>query len=337
MMKETKKVFILTEGGRGIGFGHITRCISLGQALEEKGVKPELIVNGDDSVRGLLREGNGKIFHWAKDPQRLFHSLKIKSDDIVIIDSYLADFSVYKKISEMVGLPVFLDDTKRLNYPRGIIVNSAVYAETLNYQSSVDNAHLLGTKFAPLRKEFWRDPQNRIRKELRSIFISLGGADTRNLTAKVLKYLNQEFPELIKNVAIGRGIKNIDKIKKARDKSNNLIFSPDALTMKGIMLDSDIAISAGGQTIYELARIGLPTLALAIANNQLNNLNGWKKAGFIQYLGWWNDERLFKNIKTSIERLRNQNAREKSSRIGKFFVDGMGSRRIAAYLLNKKL
>ena len=32
-----KKVIILTEGGKKVGFGHITRCISLYQAFEEKG------------------------------------------------------------------------------------------------------------------------------------------------------------------------------------------------------------------------------------------------------------------------------------------------------------
>ena len=36
------KVFILTEGGKDIGFGHITRCISLSEAFEEKGIYPEV-------------------------------------------------------------------------------------------------------------------------------------------------------------------------------------------------------------------------------------------------------------------------------------------------------
>ena len=39
-----KKVFILTEGGENKGFGHITRCTSLYQAFEEKGIIPEFIV-----------------------------------------------------------------------------------------------------------------------------------------------------------------------------------------------------------------------------------------------------------------------------------------------------
>ena len=39
------KVFIITEGSKNIGFGHITRCISLYQAFEERGIIPEFIIN----------------------------------------------------------------------------------------------------------------------------------------------------------------------------------------------------------------------------------------------------------------------------------------------------
>lgn len=48
------KVFIITEGGKNIGFGHITRCLSLYQAFKEKEIIPELILNSDDNIEYLL-------------------------------------------------------------------------------------------------------------------------------------------------------------------------------------------------------------------------------------------------------------------------------------------
>ena len=50
------RVFIITEGGRNIGFGHITRCISLYQAFERRKIIPELIVNGDNTIEELLKD-----------------------------------------------------------------------------------------------------------------------------------------------------------------------------------------------------------------------------------------------------------------------------------------
>jgi len=49
------KVFIVTEGGKNIGFGHITRCISIYQALEKRGILPEFIVNSKDNVKNTSR------------------------------------------------------------------------------------------------------------------------------------------------------------------------------------------------------------------------------------------------------------------------------------------
>ena len=54
------KVIILTEGGKDIGFGHITRCMSLYQAFEEKGIKSQFIVNADYSAAVILKKYNHK-------------------------------------------------------------------------------------------------------------------------------------------------------------------------------------------------------------------------------------------------------------------------------------
>ena len=57
------RIYIITEGGRDIGIGHITRCISLCQAFEERGIKPEFVVNGDDIVEDLLGKRKYQIFN----------------------------------------------------------------------------------------------------------------------------------------------------------------------------------------------------------------------------------------------------------------------------------
>ena len=48
-------VFILTEGGKKYGFGHVARCSSIYQAFNKKNISPKFIINGDDSVKSILR------------------------------------------------------------------------------------------------------------------------------------------------------------------------------------------------------------------------------------------------------------------------------------------
>ena len=85
-------IFIFTEGGKKYGLGHVARCSSIYQAFIKKGFIPRFLINGDDSVDSILKNVDFEIFNWLNDFSFL------KSSDIVIIDSYYADFNIYEQI-----------------------------------------------------------------------------------------------------------------------------------------------------------------------------------------------------------------------------------------------
>jgi len=245
--------------------------------------------------------------------------------DIIIIDSYLADIGFYEKVSEMTDVPVYFDDTMRINYPGGVVINGGICAEKLGYGTRKDIVYLLGTAYTPLRREFWDVPEKEIRENLENVMVTFGGDDMRDMTSKVLKLLVENYPELSKNIVIGNGFQNIREIERISDKKTNLLYSPDAEGMKKTMLESDIAICAGGQTLYELARVGVPAIAVAIADNQMNNVRGWKEAGFIEHAGWWEDKDLIDNIQRSIINLKDSEIRGNRYQTGKNIIDGKGA------------
>lgn len=314
-------IFILTEGGNDVGFGHITRCISIYQAFEFKGFNPTLIVNGDDNVKSILQNVNYKIFDWIEYKNKLFE--KLKNSDIVVIDSYLADLSVYEKISELSQISVYFDDTKRLDYPKGIVVNGAVGAKNLSYPKKNEIKYLLGVRYQPMRKAFWRESKKTVHKNIKSVLVTFGGNDMRNLTPKVLNLLNTKFPEVNKNIIIGKAFRNVDEIKKSADKNTFLHYNLSDKEIKNLMLESDIAISAAGQTIYELASVGTPIISVGIINNQINIINGLKNKSFFRYAGWWEDSDILYKISENIEYMKNLYFRECINKIK--VIDGRGS------------
>ena len=243
--------------------------------------------------------------------------------------------SFYKTLSDLSRIPVYIDDTKRLDYPKGVVVNGTIYAEELNYPKKHDITYLLGSKYIPIRKEFWNIPDKAINESLQTIMITFGGDDARNMTPRIITMLNGNYPELNKKVIIGKAFTNTEQIQAFKDKTTEFIYYPDAEGMKKVMLESDIAISAAGQTLYELARLGVPTIAVAVADNQINNVRGWQKAGFIEYAGWWEDMLILENMKTSLEKLTNNNLRLDKYHIGKMFVDGKGAIRIIDEIMKK--
>lgn len=327
------KVLILTEGGENIGLGHITRCISIYEAFEEIGALSQLIVNGDETAQDLLRDKNCKVFDWLNDRKTLLAT--VKNADIVFIDSYLADCDLYETISNMARTAVYFDDDVRLNYPRGFVLNGAVLAEQMPYPKRKGITYLLGAQYAPLRREFWDVPAKPIRDNLETVMITFGGADIRNVTPKVLKWLTDAYPEVLKKVIIAKSFRNIAEIERLKDNNTELIYYPNAAEMKRVMLESDIAISGGGQTLYELARVGVPTIAVAVADNQVLNIRGWERVGFIEYAGVWRSSALLKEIERIMQNMKNRALRKERMQKAMSSIDGKGCLRVVSFLLAK--
>jgi len=328
------KVLIFTEGSKNIGFGHITRSISIYKTFEEKGIRPKIILNADSSVKYLVKNIDYTIVDWIKNREVL---KEIKNSDIVLIDSYLANKKFYQEISETVKISAFIDDNRRLDYPKGIVINGNIHAFDLNYPKKEDIKYLLGTKYTPLRKEFWSVAEKNINEDIENILITFGGSDGKNMTPKILDLLTKKYPNLKKNIVIGKGFKNIDEIKRVADKNSFLFYNASAKDMKNLMLKADLAISAGGQTLYEIARVGVPTIAVTVADNQLKSVKKWNEVGSMAYAGYYNEKDVLNNVLSLLERLKDKKIREKMSKIGRKNVDGRGSKNIVSKLLDFRL
>lgn len=323
------KVLFLTEGGAIGGLGHIIRCSSIVQAFAEKGVIPTFVVNGDESIRRILKEGSYQACNWLHEKWECIKF--IEEADVVIIDSYLADLNFYRELSERVRVPVYIDDNKRLDYPRGVVINSGIHATTLKYPEREDVQYLLGCGYAPLRKLFWEMELKEPGDSIESVMITTGGNDPKNIIPKMVKFLKDQYPTLRKDIIIGNGFDNINEIKSVSDINTHLVYYPDVRKMAEIMTQADIAISSGGQTLYELARSGVPTIAFCQSDNQILNLEGWSREGFIEYIGDFG--RVEEKLIRALNKLDSKEERLRRRDVGIRLVDGQGAKRIAEELL----
>ena len=225
-MKKSKniKIFILTEGGKNIGFGHITRDVSLSQAFKKMGITPEFIVNGDSMVKNQLKGERYQIFDWLKKKERLFNTTD--GAHMAIIDSYKADSNLYGRVSGAVKHAIYIDDTNRLDYPRGTVVNGMIYAGALNYKKKREITYLLGVKYAVLRKEFRNVSKRNIKANPRSVMVTFGGDDKRGMTPKILKFLKKKYPKLKKNVIVGAAFRDKKRIRALKDANAKLVYNP---------------------------------------------------------------------------------------------------------------
>ena len=292
-------------------------------------ISVDFVVNGDDSVNSILGDIKFIISDWIDD-------LSIISNaDIVIIDSYLASINVYNLISTKVPLTVYIDDNNRLNYPKGIVVNGTLDVTNMGYSKRDGIIYYVGKEFIPLRNDFWNISNLEIKDDIENILITTGGNDLRNLTPKILDLLNTHYPNLNKKVIIADSFENTSEIEALKNDNVKLIYSPSSKEMLDMMADVDLAISASGQTLYELACVGVPTVAIGIIDNQKNNIKNWREIGFIEYAGCWNNKNLSDNILEKIEYLKDKEIRKDKNSIGTQAIDGKGSLRIVKSILSE--
>lgn len=318
------EVVILTEGGKDYGYGHVARCSSIYQAFKHYNISPKFIVNGDESVKSIVSNMDVEIMDWLNNS---FIS------EIVVIDSYLADLIFYNEISKNSSLSVYVDDNNRLNYPNGIVVNGTLDTSDMGYLERDDITYLVGNEFIPLRKDFWNIQKLKINDSIENILITMGGNDLRNLTPKILELLNDNFHNVNKKVIIADSFKNTREIELLKNDNVELIYSPNSDEIISAMGSVDLAISASGQTLYELACIGVPTVAIGIIDNQKNNIKNWIKQGFIEYAGCWNDDDLLNNILDRINYLQDKKIRMDKKLLGIQAVNGKGSLNIVKNIL----
>lgn len=309
-----------------MGFGHITRMLSIYQAFEERKVRPKFIVNGDESILDIIKGTQWAIYDWINETDRLLR--EIVNSDLVIVDSYLAPLEVYLEITKTVNKTFYYDDFNRLNYPSGIVINGNIHSVDLDYPKNANLEYLLGTKYLPLRREFWDIPEKSVKRDVETVMVTFGGDDFRNMTPVVMEFLTNNYPKWYKKVIVGRGFKNLNDIEKRIDKKTDLIFNADAKIMLDTMLKSDIAISAGGQTLYELARVGVPTVPILVAENQKGNVEGFIKNGFFDRYFKWSDHDIAEKIGSYLKVLEDYETRKLISKKGRELIGGNGSRNI---------
>ena len=331
-----KSLTIITEGGQKFGFGHITRCLSIANIFKDYNYKINFIVNGDMSIGSILNDTKYTLLNWIKNKEQLF--IDIGKSSLLLVDSIKISDKLLTQL-EKINIPIiFIDDEKRRNILNsGFVIDWTILSEQQNHfiPKKKNVTYLLGSIYTPLRAEFTKASKNIIKKKLETLMITFGGADVRNLTPKILKILSNKFPKIQKNIVIGAGFTNIDEIKKVKDANTNLIYSANTQTMIKLMQDSDLPIASGGQTLYELVKIGTPAIAILLVDNAQDDTLGWNKVGTINNIGWYDNPMLLNNLTIAIENIQNYPTRKQMRENAKNYINSDGAKFLVDSIVSK--
>ena len=338
------------DAGQQIGIGHVMRCLALAQCWQATGGQAIFVIGEEASSvsERLLAEGIrvsciSAPIGSAQDAGQTAEIALQSGARWIVADGYhfTSDYQQHLKNS---GISLLLVDDR--GYPdrcfADIILNQNMHAsEKLYPKRESDTRLLLGPKYVLLRKEFlkWQHWRRASRDLAKKILVTFGGTDPHHLTRKTLKAFKKISIESLQVVvAIGDNNSDYESLRSLVDKLGAEVeIRPDVADMAELMAWADFAVSAAGSTCWELAYMGLPSLVIVAAENQLPVAEGLAAAGVVENLGWHADVPAQIISEAIVGLLQTSEKRRLMSHNGRKMVDGRGAARARKIILEKDI
>ena len=333
-------LFIRADANARIGAGHVMRCLALAQAWQDDVGRVCFVTQSMGGIADRLQRERCDVHALEASIPSLDDARQTAAVAFnegarwVVVDGYSFDLSYQNELRDK-GLRVLcLDDYSQIgSYSADLLLDQNLGATAEDYAGLSGNTQtLLGSSYAMLRREFRQlePPSLKTPDRASRGLVTFGGADPTGMTARVIEAVAAaEFAPLELVVLVGAANPNGRQIESLSQTDGVTIrIVRDTSDMPQVMSWADVAISAAGSTSWELAYMGLPSLVLAVAENQRRIASGLDDASVALSLGW-HETCTADHIASQLARLTtDKGLRETMSRNGRRLIDGQGARRV---------
>ena len=277
-----RKVAVLRADASGlIGVGHVMRSLALGEALHDAGFDAVLAsVDLPASMREEAHKCGITVVDLQCDAFGSDDALATLSLNgaVLVVDGYKFEREFFSELEDRATNFVVIDDnveTKAL--APSVVINQNPHATAEMYSHLLGNPKLLlGLQYALLRREVREAIKQSINPVAGKVFVAMGGSDFLQLTSPIVDGLKDLDIEIC--VAVGptnsqrqQIEETVRSIPRAR-----VILQADYITE---LASSSMAILAAGSSLWEAAALGVPSIGLIVAENQIGASVGAEHCG----------------------------------------------------------
>jgi len=349
MSSSSKKriVFRVDGGSREIGdspikrgMGHITRCLAIANALRKNRDAEILFITWgfSEGLNKVLDAGYKvkeipMIINPEDELNLIINFLKEFNPHLIVVDMLDTNPDLMKRIKELGIVLLSFDDLgPGKNYSDILIYNLVKNPKS---HSSKQKCYV-GPSYMPLNEKIKKIRERKIGKMGKNILVSFGASDPGGFTLKTIKALDKSSQDYNITVIIGPVFSQNVKLKETLEnakKKYNLKFNVSQQEFIELLQKSDIAITSGGVTVYELAATGIPGIVLC--QNEHENSNAFEEYGFVIKLGLGKLVTENKILSTVESLSKDENLRRKMSENGRKLADGKGAERVVNIIFNE--
>lgn len=309
-------VIVRVDASTVIGSGHLMRCLTLTKRLRCLGHNVTFIMRAHRGSMQSVVEQQGFSYRMLARP-RSYHGKEYESwlgvsqtedavdtiaamgtrVNLLIVDHYALDHEWEALLRPHVNSIFVIDDLANRSHLCDFLLDANLDAEKGDKYTDLvpRNCHtFLGIKYLLLRQEFYDVKLGHCNDTVkdhdrRCVFVCFGGSDPSNETMRTLRALSSYRSSKL-NVYVVIGASNLYR-RELEDFCRSLhwhVFCQiDYVAL--LMAKSECAIGAGGTMTWERCFLGLPSLVVAIAENQREDAVLHDQRGIISYAGFCGD------------------------------------------------
>jgi UDP-2,4-diacetamido-2,4,6-trideoxy-beta-L-altropyranose hydrolase len=297
------RVAFRTDASIQIGTGHVMRCLTLADALAEKGAGclfisrahegnlNEMIVarghpvlplpadRGEVCQGGAPAHGHWLGTSWKDDAQQTLQVLDGTVVDWLVADHYALEANWEAAVRHTCRRMMVIDDLADRSHDCDLLLDQNLGRRPIDYADLIPRecSLLVGPKYALLRPEFVALRAESLTRRrggtLEHLLITLGGVDKDNVTGKVLDALAAcygRLPSTLQiSVIMGTHAPWRDQVQEqAKRMPWPTQVAVGVSDMARRMADADLIIGAAGSSSWERCCLGVPTIICVLAENQ---------------------------------------------------------------------
>lgn len=360
------RVIFRVDASTQIGTGHVMRCLTLADALRERGARCgfvcrehlghmlELIRARGHEAHTLplidpppVSPGGSSHDHagwlgtdWGSDAQQILTAIHGVPVDWLVVDHYALDARWEKLVSAHCGKLLVIDDLADRPHDCDLLLDQNLNRHPEDYEKlcPTQAVLLVGPDYALLRPDFAElrsySFARRSSGRLDRLLISMGGVDKDNATGSVLNALMScSLPEGCKvTVVMGMFAPWLEQIHAQAEQMRSVEVLVNVQNMAQLIAESDLAIGAAGTSAWERCCLGVPTLTLVLADNQYGGAIALSKIGAVSLLE--GGKRLPQELSTKINEMRVAQNMQRMHEACRSVCDGIGASRVAEAMSN---
>jgi len=336
------RILFLPDAGTNVGGGHVMRCLTLAEAVTRAGgacafaATPAALAVLEAFARTPidvlpLDGGLGAVAIASAAAAAAW----TWNATWVVADHY--EFGPQEDAALALAAPdlMILDDLRR-RHEFGVVVDSNVGRTPADYAGS---EVLAGPRYALVRAEFASGRLAALERRATDaaperVLVSLGLSDAGAITARVVNALLPALGEARVDVVVGSAAASRAEVAALAERDSRVALHVDARDMAGLIAAADIGVGAGGSSVWERCTLGLPSLAVIVADNQRENTLALAREGAALAVAPPSAD-FDARLQEAFARLVSDDAlRTQMSLSAAALCDGLGADRVAARMLD---